>query len=300
MPRPKKGARSDRVKKAAPKKISKKKQLLDDAKKLRVEEAKDELKRQQDEADNLKCIELIKVIKTSSDKGNLDDAFSKIFETIRPQMQYIVNRFTIPGLASDDIMQEAMYALRYKAIKDYDQTRGSGKGPASFKLFALLCIRRHLTTERKSSLFNNRKKILNQSMSLDQEHKGHTDDLSLSNIVPSKDPDILDTLQKNESYRNLMLSLFRRLSKFEKEVLVLYAQSCSYEEIAEKINEKRVKILIDVKGVDNALSRIKHKARTVLCEIEGTETDDKPLRRKRSKSLDEDDEDVDFLSEERT
>ena len=54
MPRPKKGARSDRVKKAAPKKISKKKQILDDAKNLRIQEAKDELKRQQDESDNLK------------------------------------------------------------------------------------------------------------------------------------------------------------------------------------------------------------------------------------------------------
>lgn len=293
MPRPKKKGSRSKYGKA---KTAKKTKTAKKIKILCEEEIKEEQKRRQDESDNLRCIELIKIIKISTNKEKLDEAFSKIFETIRPQMQYIVNRFTIPGLSAEDIMQEALYALRYKAIKDYDQTRGSGKGPASFKLFALLCIRRHLTTERKSSLFNNRKKILNQSMSLDQEHKGHNDDLSLTNIVESKDPDILDTLQKNESYRNLMLALVRRLSKFEKEVLVLYAQSCSYEEIAEKINQKRVKILVDVKGVDNALSRIKHKARTVLSEIEGTETDDNIGRRNRHQGTDGEDVDLGFLS----
>jgi RNA polymerase sporulation-specific sigma factor len=268
MPRPKKkGSRSGKVKKAIAKKV--KKVVKEKPRILSLEEEK----YQNEQNDNLKCIKLIRIIRNSKDKEKTDVAFFKVFESLRPQMQYIVNRFTIPGLNNEDIMQEALYALRYKAIKDYDQKRGRGDEPASFKLFALLCIRRHLTTERKSSLFNNRKKILNQSMSLDQEHRSSDEDLSLINIIPSSQDNILDALQKNESYKNLMTSLIKKLSRFEREVLSLYAQSFSYEEIAEKINEKRVKIKVDVKGVDNALSRIKHKARSVLNEIENASKD---------------------------
>lgn len=233
-----------------------------------------QLKAKQDERDNNAYIGLVNTIRSSADPKILNDTFNKILEMMKPQIQYMVNRFNIPGLDSNDIMQEALFALKFKAIKDYDQTRGTGTGPASFKLFALLCIRRHLTTERKSSLNNNRKKILNQSMSLDQDTRSEDGDMSLASIVPSKDAPILESLQKNESYRNLMTTLVKRLSKFEREVLVLYAQGFSYEEISNKINEKRVKIKVDVKGIDNALSRIKHKAKVITTEADDVEQED--------------------------
>lgn len=235
------------------------------------------------EAENLRFIELIEIVRTTKNPKIENDAFIEIYERLKPRIQKMTNRFTIPGLNHDDIMQEALLALRIKAIKDYDQERGNGEGPAPFDRFALLCIRRHLSTEFKSSLQNNRKKVLNQSLSLDQESKGSDDDLSLSSIIPSVDGDILSGLQEREYFRNLMTNLVKHLSRFEREVLGLYAQRLSYEEIADKINERRVKIKVNVKGVDNALSRIKKKAKTIIAEYDAINgTDDSPhIRRVR-------------------
>ena len=268
MPRPRKKVGAKPVVKT-PNKHQKPKKKTEEE----LELEKKQLKAKQDELDNLAYIRLVDSIRATSNQNVIDGSFNRILDMLKPQIQYMVNRFNIPGLDSNDIMQEALFALRFKAIKDYDQTRGTGSGPASFKLFALLCIRRHLTTERKSSLNNNRKKILNQSMSLNQDTRNEEGEMSLAGIVPSKDANILDSLQKNESYRNLMTTLVKRLSKFEREVLVLYAQGFSYEEISSRINEKRVKIKVDVKGIDNALSRIKHKAKVI-----GNESDEADQR----------------------
>lgn len=188
-----------------------------------------------------------------------------------PKIYKVVSKFKIPGCDHSDIMQEALYALRYKAIKDYDKERGTGDGPAPFDKFALLCIRRHLATEFKSS-YQNKKRVLNQSVSIYKEtttSNSNEDDVSLSNIISDPDAlDIGDQSAENEYYTDLQNLLIEALSGFEKEVYVLYAQKYSYEEIADKINSRRQKVRVNIKGVDNALSRIKHKAREILIKYE--------------------------------
>jgi DNA-binding CsgD family transcriptional regulator len=57
------------------------------------------------------------------------------------------------------------------------------------------------------------------------------------------------------------------LSDFEKKVLALYAQRFSYEEIADKLNRNGDGKKVNIKGVDNALSRIKIKAKQVVDEL---------------------------------
>jgi RNA polymerase sigma factor (sigma-70 family) len=247
-----------------------------------------------DEIDNIRFIELIEIVRTTNNPKTENAAFVEIYEKLKPRIQKMTNRFTIPGLNHDDILQEALVALHSKAIKDYDQTRGSGEGPAQFDRFALLCIRRHLSTEFKSSLQNNRKKVLNQSLSLDQEHRGNNDNLTLASIIPSMDGDILNGLQDREYFRNLITGLVKHLSPFERKVLSFYAQRLSYEEIADKINEHRVKIKVNVKGIDNALSRIKKKARSIITEqdkVESKDIDNAIRQTKRnSKKISEDDD----------
>ncbi len=223
----------------------------------------------QEELDNLTFANDIDIVRESKDNKDINIAFDRIFLKLKPRIQKIVGKFNIPGYDSFDIMQEALYALRYKAIKDYHRDRGSCEGIAPFDRFALLCIRRHLSTEFKSSLQNNRKKVLNQSISIDQENKSAKhDDLYLSSIIPASNGDVLDIIQSKEYHRNLITNLLSQLSKFEKAVLALYVQKYSYEEIAVRINDKRVKVKVDVKGVDNALSRVKQKAREILKEYE--------------------------------
>jgi DNA-directed RNA polymerase specialized sigma24 family protein len=260
MPRSKKNTNKAGAKKVCKKLSAEEQQLLADKQKI-----------EQDHQNNLRCIKLINNIRKTKDEEEVNKAFEELLSMLLPKIQKVVSKFNIPGYEHSDILQEALYALRYKAIKDYDKARGTGDGPAPFDKFALLCIRRHLATEFKSC-YQNKKRVLNQSVSIYKEsYKNGNDDesVSLSNIL--SDPDALDICEltgENEYYKNLEDLLLSSLSGFEKEVYLLYKQKYSYEEITEKINNKRLKVRVNIKGVDNALSRIKHKAREILTKYE--------------------------------
>lgn len=256
MPRPKKvgGSKSKASKKTTKKK---KEQVLTE-----------------EEQEAQRCEELINTIRTSNKKEETDAAFEEIANRLKPRIQKLVNRFKISGFDPYDIMQEALFALRFKAIKDYNAERGNGIGWAPFDRFSILCIRRHLSTEYKAS-YQNKKRALNSSVSLNQEvSKSGDEDLSLISILDSGEDSIINQLGDKEYYMDLMTRLLKGLSPFEKEVFILYAQRYSYDEIAERINENRVKVKINIKGVDNALSRIKHKAKIILIQYESSNADD--------------------------
>jgi len=135
-----------------------------------------------------------------------------------------------------------------------------------FDKFAMLCIRRHLSTKLKSS-HQNKSKVLNTSVSLDQNRgnsDGSNDVVFLSDILPKTDGDILSELNTHTHTQYLFNKLWERLSQLEKNVLVLYNQGLSYQKISKRINDSNiVKEKYDIKSVDNALSRLKGKARDV-------------------------------------
>jgi RNA polymerase sporulation-specific sigma factor len=209
-------------------------------------------------------IDLVEKTRQSKKQEEVNEAFQLIVDGLSPKIKKIAGKFHIAGYSFDDIYQEALYALRYKAIKDYDSTRGSGEGPAAFDRFALLCIRRHLATTLKAS-HQNRHKVLGSYRSLDQDRGSDNDELSLSNIIPSPDGDVLGKLQNKEEFATLVNKLLARLSNFEKQVFYLYAQQYTYEEISDIINRKYPQRSdVNVKGVDNALSRIKNKGKAIV------------------------------------
>ena len=160
-----------------------------------------------------------------------------------------------------------MYSLRFKAIPDYDKDRGQ-YGPYPFDNFAILCIRRHLSTLLKSS-FQNKRKVLNTSVSLDQDRKDSFGGvLFLSDILPRTDGTLLESLGEEEYYGGLFNNLFGKLSKFEKRVFILYIKKYSYEQIKRIINKNYkkndIKKKVNVKSIDNGLSRVKQKAREIF------------------------------------
>lgn len=219
-------------------------------------------------------IKLINCIRRNKNEDEANDAFTTISKMLNPKIQKLISRFTIPGYEHADVLQEALFALRFKAIKDYDKERGTGEGPALFDKFALLCIRRHLATEFKSS-YQNKKRVLNQSVSIDKEQNNNgsnnnsDSETYLSGIIADPNfENVLTDVAEDEYFNNLNNLLLAQLSKFEREVYMLYKQKFSYEEIAEKINGNRKKIYVNIKGVDNALSRIKHKAQIILQNYE--------------------------------
>lgn len=113
------------------------------------------------------------------------------------------------------------------------------------------------------------KKVLNNAISLDQDRSTNNSDegmMSLSDVVPFTEENPISFLESRENYRVLMAELWQKLSLLEKQVFVLYKQDLSYEEIEAAINRKNKndnKEEINIKSVDNALSRIKSKAKII-------------------------------------
>lgn len=228
--------------------------------------------------DDLTLVELVLIVRSRGrvKKNKVNRAYEEIIKRIKSKIMYIVSQFNIPGHTKDDIYQEALYALRYKAIPDFkknrcDYTRRKGKKkPYPFDNFAVLCIRRHLSTLLKSS-YQNKKKALNIGISINQDNNSNYDDnLYLANILSISSDSLLKDIEASEYYKKLFNRLFENLSDFEKQVFLLYARKYSYKEIKNIINEyyedKNEKI--NKKSVDNALSRIKQKAQIVFKKYE--------------------------------
>ncbi|NJL70096.1 MAG: hypothetical protein HC888_00175 [Candidatus Competibacteraceae bacterium] len=218
----------------------------------------------------LDYVALVDQVRRSRSKAKSETAFEEIVIRMTPKMSQVARRFNIPGHSFPDVFQEALVALRFKAVKDYDQTRGSGEGPYPFDKFAILCIRRHLSTKLKSS-YQNKKKVLNSCLSLDQDRNNSNDDqLFLADIIPKTEGTIMELLEQDEYFRGLFTRLIKKLSDFEKDVFFYYCSRNSYEQIAKLIHAKQTEEALDgntledaVKSVDNALSRIKTKAKTI-------------------------------------
>lgn len=96
----------------------------------------------------------------------------------------------------------------------------------------------------------------------------YTDNLFLGDILSTDIQSILEKFEDKEFYSILFSKLYKRLSVFEKKVFILYTKKYSYCKMTELINKdykkKGNKKRIKVKSVDNALSRIKIKAKEMI------------------------------------
>lgn len=154
--------------------------------------------------------------------------------------------YFLVGGDREDIIQEGTIGL-YKAIRDYRADRLS-----SFKGFAELCITRQIITAIKTA--TRQKHIpLNSSISLDRPVYAEDSDRTLLDMLSGPvldDPEDLIILKEDFSYMDE--EMHKVLSVLEKEVLNLYLDGQSYQEISFVLNRQ-------VKSVDNALQRIKRK-----------------------------------------
>lgn len=210
---------------------------------------------------------LVEIVRGKFNKKKREEAYIILESRVLDKIFYIIRQFFIPGLAEEDIKQEALYALRFKAVPDYLQKIGRNGEIYPFDKFAILCIRRHLSTVLKES-FQNKKKALNTSISLDQERGSYEGEgLSLIDIFYSSDGDVHKNVSDKENYVFLFKKLMLELSKFEKQVFVLYAKKYSYKEMSQLINRyyrnNNIKKRTNVKSIDNSISRIKQKAQEI-------------------------------------
>ena len=219
----------------------------------------------------LKYLKIVNGIKSCKNKQEENILFDILVEMLKPKILRVVYRFKIPGYEASDLYQEALVALSFKAIKDYDKDKSNYGDVAPFDNFAVMCIERHLLTKHKAS-FQHKTKTINVAQSINQDRNvtnssgdGH---VCISDIVQDNKPDanVLESIIDKEYYVDFYKKLIDGLSDFEKEIFILYSQKNSYAEIKKKMNNKKIWGKIPIKSVDNALVRVKGKAKDLYSE----------------------------------
>lgn len=204
--------------------------------------------------------QLVKQVRES----DCSDSFGMLRGCLNYYIRLFSRKYKIAGHDTDEIEQECLVALRYKAIEDFNPSRGK------FKSFAVLCIKRHLFSLIKG---NNQQKrrVLNQSLSLDEDRSNDGESLSLANLIQEDSLSADDQLAKDEAVFVKREQLKARLSPLEKEVFDLYTQRYHYDEIVVEL----VKIFpgkkLSKKTVDNALQRLRQKAHNMSGKLDWCE-----------------------------
>jgi RNA polymerase sporulation-specific sigma factor len=155
--------------------------------------------------------------------------------------------YFLAGSDKEDVVQEGMIGL-FKAIRDFAEETGT-----PFRAFAELCISRQILTAIKTA---NRQKHqpLNSSVSLDAPAYGDEqgDRTVGDNFVGPKSSDPVELVISAEEIEAIRDTMRENLTDLEGDVLRLYMDGKSYEEIAGVLGNH-------VKSIDNALQRIKRK-----------------------------------------
>ena len=157
--------------------------------------------------------------------------------------------YFLAGADREDIVQEGMIGL-FKAVRDFDIEKNT-----AFRAFAELCITRQIitaikTATRQKHIPLNSYVSLNKSSSVNgEENESRSLEEALVGTVVD---DPAELVISSEEISNIKTSMGRLLSELETEVLQLYIDGKSYQEIADMLGRH-------VKSIDNALQRIKRK-----------------------------------------
>ena len=188
-----------------------------------------------------------------------DDELAARFQSgDRASLEVLVDRYRrfaraksrgsfLVGGDADDIEQEALIGL-YKAARDF-----RAEHLASFRAFAELCITRQIITAIKTAT-RQKHQPLNQYVSISGVRGGdEPGERSVEDLLHAHHgSDPADDVVSGERMSSMRESMAEMLSGLEVDVLRLYVEGKSYQEIGEQLGRH-------VKSIDNALQRIKRK-----------------------------------------
>lgn len=186
-------------------------------------------------------------------RGGDGQAMDQIIARYRGFVRLKSSSYFLAGGDSEDLIQEGLIGL-FKAVRDYRPER-----EASFRSFAELCVTRQIITAIKTAA-RNKHTPLNTYVSFSNSRPGSEQETTLADVLPD-DPvtDPINQAISSEELGSLIECLGRVLSPLEREVLAMYLEGRSYEEVAERLD-------CNPKSVDNALQRVKRKVGTHLRE----------------------------------
>ena len=182
--------------------------------------------------------------------GN-SEALDFVIHKYRNFVRAKARSYFLIGADKEDIVQEGMIGL-YKAVRDY-----KGDKLSTFRAFAELCITRQIITAIKTA--TRQKHIpLNSYVSLDKPIYDEESDRTLMDVLTgTKVSDPQELIINREQFSNIEGKVNELLSDLERQVLALYLDGRSYQEISEELNRH-------VKSIDNALQRVKRKLERYL------------------------------------
>ena len=197
----------------------------------------------------------IKLVSLANEQGD-EQALSELLDRYKHLVRSIARTYYLVCGEVEDIIQEGMIGL-YKAIRDYREDRR-----ASFRSFAVLCIRRQIISCIRAS---NRMKHepMNRYISLDQMDEeddsnhgdsGNTRFMRLRNHL-SANPwtGVEDRVVEMEETESLFRHIREALSPFELRVLSCYLQGDTSREMSAKLRTDKRKVIY------NAIQRIRRK-----------------------------------------
>lgn len=170
-------------------------------------------------------------------KNGNEQAIEHIVSQYKGLVRSYANKFFLVGGDKDDLLQEGMLGLFY-AITNYDEEKGS------FPSFVKLCVLRQiLDAVRSDSGVKN--KALSTSIDITE----------IENYTDSSTP--LENLIEKEYFVKIMDLITTVLTPVEREVLTLFADGFSYDEIMRKTGKS-------YKATDGALQRARKKLQANL------------------------------------
>ncbi len=168
-------------------------------------------------------------------RNGIQDAFTALSVRYIYVIKNKAAEFTGTAVEYDDLLQEGLIGLD-NAVKSFDKNGG-----ASFRTFAGVCIRnRIISAVRKANSSLNAINV--EAVPLSEQ----TDAPSSPITEPERAVDAVERM--GEIYREIR----EKLSELERNVLSLYLDGKSYEEIAGSLG-------ITVKGCNNAMQRVRKK-----------------------------------------
>jgi RNA polymerase sporulation-specific sigma factor len=195
------------------------------------------------------------------------DALQVVITRYRRFARAKARSYFLVGADSDDVEQEAPIGL-YKAARDFRPHHES-----SFRAFAELCITRQIITAIKTAT-RQKHQALNQYVSISGTRGGDdSGERTVEELIHlhrhAGDP--ADRVVADERFGLMRDRMAQVLSPLEIEVLTLYVEGKSYQEIGDHLGRH-------VKSIDNALQRIKRKLEMHLAErAESDHADDLAL-----------------------
>jgi RNA polymerase sporulation-specific sigma factor len=173
-------------------------------------------------------------------------ALNVLIERYRRFARSKARTYFLVGAEPDDIEQEGMIGL-YKAARDYQPDR-----EASFRAFAEVCTTRQVLSAVKAAS-RQKHQPLNGYVSISGSARGRDGQRSVEDLLDDhRVGDPAEEVVSRERMHDLRRSLADALSHLEVDVLRLYVEGKSYQEIGSHLGRH-------VKSIDNALQRIKRK-----------------------------------------